>query len=297
MDQWPVPRVTDTTPGESFTTAQGLSSDAVWKVLIDREGSIWVGTNSGLDRLRRTALTTLSLPPAQEHDFSIVAGDLDSIWTGNLSLPLTRVAADGTHHQLSQDCGHHLSSSPSRWNHLVRRRRAESAVAFFRRRVFTHALSRRSVRPGHVARPSIATTIYGSIPQPAAPTISRTANGTGEDDALGRKPGVLGAMAGDDQGNVWFGFSNYLLKWDGSEFQRFSFPNGRRGVSETTMSVRGDHVWLGGTGGVALFTKGRFLRDAVERPEPAGQNLRCVGNRDRRSLDERILRHHPCHRR
>ena len=38
-------------------------------------------------------------------------------------------------------------------------------------------------------------------------------------------------MAGDDLGNVWFGFSNYLLKWDGSGFQRFSFPNGRRGVS------------------------------------------------------------------
>jgi signal transduction histidine kinase len=57
---------------------------------------------------------------------------------------------------------------------------------------------------------------------------------------------------------VWFGFSNYLLKWDGSEFQRFSFPNGRRGVSETTMFVRGDRVWLGGTGGVALFTKGDF---------------------------------------
>jgi signal transduction histidine kinase len=65
-------------------------------------------------------------------------------------------------------------------------------------------------------------------------------------------------MAGDDLGNVWFGFSNYLLKWDGSQFQRFSFPNGRRGVSETTISVRGDRVWLGGTGGVALFTKGVF---------------------------------------
>ena len=151
MDQWPVPRVTDTTPGESFTTAQGLSSDAVWKVLIDREGSIWVGTNSGLDRLRRTALTALSLPPAQEHDFSIVAGDLDSIWTGNLNLPLTRVAADGT-----------ITSFPKTLGTICLRRLRDGTIwsagggqsllwHSSGAGVFIHALSRKSVRPGHGA--------------------------------------------------------------------------------------------------------------------------------------------------
>jgi hypothetical protein len=63
---------------------------------------------------------------------------------------------------------------------------------------------------------------------------------------------------GDDAGNVWFGFSNNLVRWDGSAYLRFSFPDGTRGVSESTMSVRGDHVWLGGTGGVELFTQGHF---------------------------------------
>ena len=38
-------------------------------------------------------------------------------------------------------------------------------------------------------------------------------------------------------------------------YRRFSFPDGKRGVSENTMSVRGDHVWLGGAGGVQLFTR------------------------------------------
>src|SRR4029077_12772693 len=37
-----------------------------------------------------------ALPPAQEREFSIAAGDHGSIWTGNSSLPLTHVAADGT---------------------------------------------------------------------------------------------------------------------------------------------------------------------------------------------------------
>ena len=43
-----------------------------------------------------------------------------------------------------------------------------------------------------------------------------------------------------------------------STYHSFSFPHGTRGVSETTMSVRGDRVWLGGAGGVQLFTRGRF---------------------------------------
>jgi signal transduction histidine kinase len=79
-----------------------------------------------------------------------------------------------------------------------------------------------------------------------------------QNEALGKKPGIIGAMAGDDAGNVWFGFSNNLVRWDGSAYQRFSFPNGTRGVSESTMSVRGDHVWMGGSGGIELFTHGHF---------------------------------------
>jgi ligand-binding sensor domain-containing protein len=78
VNQWPTPQATANAPGASFTSRQGLSSDAVWKVLIDRENSVWVGTNSGLDRLRRTALSSVALPPAEEHNFSILAGDQGS---------------------------------------------------------------------------------------------------------------------------------------------------------------------------------------------------------------------------
>ena len=96
VEQGPTPLTLETTPGKSFTPAQGLSSDAAWKVLIDREGIVWVATNSGLDRLRRTVFATVGLPHAQEHEFSVAAGDQGSVWTGNSSLPLTHVAADGT---------------------------------------------------------------------------------------------------------------------------------------------------------------------------------------------------------
>src|SRR5262249_52762601 len=94
VDRWQTPVAVAAAPGESFTPEQGLTSDAVWKVLIDREG-VWVATNSGLDRLRRAALTTVRLPQAKDREFSIAAGDGGSVWTGNSGLPLTHVAADG----------------------------------------------------------------------------------------------------------------------------------------------------------------------------------------------------------
>jgi hypothetical protein len=36
IDQWPAPVAIESAPGESFTPDQALSSDAVWKVLLDR---------------------------------------------------------------------------------------------------------------------------------------------------------------------------------------------------------------------------------------------------------------------
>jgi signal transduction histidine kinase len=77
-----------------------------------------------------------------------------------------------------------------------------------------------------------------------------------QNKALGKKPGVIGAMADDQAGNIWFAFSDKVVQWDGSAYHRF--VRKARDVSETTMSVRGDHIWLGGPGGVQLFTQGRF---------------------------------------
>ena len=65
-------------------------------------------------------------------------------------------------------------------------------------------------------------------------------------------------MTGDDAGNVWFGFSNNLVEWDGTGYQRFSFPTGCAVFRNRPCLSRGDRVWLGGSGGVELFTQGHF---------------------------------------
>ncbi len=258
VDQWPTPQATANAPGVSFTTRQGLSSDAVWKVLIDREGSVWVGTNSGLDRLRRTALTSVALPPAEEHNFSILAADQGSVWTGNLGMPLTRVAADGS-----------ISSFPKTHGTICLRLDRNGTIwstAGGGDSTLWHS-SGSGFLPMHYPEEELGPVISLAVDRNNDLWIHTATGGdyhlthgswSRQNDVLGKKPGILGTMTGDQAGNVWFGFSNYVVEWDGSSYHRFSFPNGARGVSETTMFVRDDRLWLGGSGGVELLRNGRF---------------------------------------
>jgi len=257
VEQWRKPVAMADSPGESFTTEQGLSSNATWKVLIDREGSLWVGTNAGLDQLRRTALTALTFPQTEEHDFSVAAGDQGSVWTGNRSMPLTRVAAEGT-----------ITTFPETHGTVCLRRDHNGTIwsaGGGDSQLWRYSAT--GLTPLHYSEEEVGPVISLAIDRNENPWITTGIGGTyhfshGEwsrqNEALGKKPGIIGAMTSDDAGNVWFGFSNNLVRWDGSAYQRFSFPNGARGVSESTMSVRGDHVWLGGSGGIELFTQGHF---------------------------------------
>ncbi|MEO6923430.1 MAG: triple tyrosine motif-containing protein, partial [Bryocella sp.] len=89
--------------------------------------------------------------------------------------------------------------------------------------------------------------------------------------ALGRKPGVLGAMTTDAAGNIWLAYSNNLARWNGSAFDRYSFPNGSLNISVSTLATRDNHVWLAGTGGVVLFHDGRFELMHWKDPELPGR--------------------------
>ena len=246
VEKWPEPVAAETEPGELFTPDQGLTSDAVWKVLVDREG-VWIGTNSGLDWLRRAAVTPVRLPRTQEHEYSVAAGDNGSVWTGNSSLPLTHVAADGTitsFPRTKQTLSVWRDHNGTIWSagtgefHLWR----SSGSGFV---------------PLHYPDENLDFVVFVAADRNNDPWIT-TSSGRAfclsggkwidETQTLGKKPGVIGAMVDDHAGNVWFAFSNKVVRWDGASYERFAFPEGKRGVNENTMSVRGDHVWLGGAG-------------------------------------------------
>ena len=242
---------------EAFTVNQGLSSSVAAVLLIDKEGTIWIGTTSGFDQLRRNVFSTVAMPTAPEHQFAIAAGDDGGVWIGNREQPLTHIGSDG-----------------------------QAQVFTKTRQVFAI----RHTFDGSVWSSGSGTTSLwrtsGGDPSPVAlpPEDIRSAVDIAVDrnhelwintltpdsyhrtgtswikvtEALGRRPGVIGAMAGDADGNVWFAFSNSLVEWDGSTYHRFSFPEGNLNISVAVVSIRGDHIWLGGSGGIVLFSHGRF---------------------------------------
>ena len=261
---------------DSASRFEELSSNAIWNLRVDREDIVWIGTNSGLDSVRATAFKTILLP-TEEHEFSLAAGDNGSVWTGNATLPVTRLYPDGRF--IRFDKSHNVvclrrdhkgtiwsaAEGPNQlWRSSLRDfsqvRYPEEKMA----RIVSLAVDRNNepwinIRPGTTFHLS-----YGTW--------------RNENEAIGKNIGILGAMVNDSDGIVWIAFTNlggqsrtrgYLVRWDGASYQKYSFTDSRFDVSVGTMAARGDRVWLAGTGGIALFTRGNFyLMDFIDPKLP-----------------------------
>lgn len=260
----------DLRSAEALTTQDGLTSNGIWKILEDHEKNIWIGSNGGLDKLRKTPFSSLKMPRGQNTEFGVLAGNDDDIWIGSRTVPLMHIRPDGKTEEL----------------------RSARLITCLRR-------DRQGTIWAAGAEPTRLTKIMGGhtevihYPEEDARGVSglemdknndlwlllfggRTYRRSGnrwveEDSLLGRKPGVLGSMTSDEEGNIWIAFSNKLVRWNGRSFDRFSFPDGLLNISVTTMLARGNRVWMGGTGGVSLFHDGHFHLLRCDRDDLPGR--------------------------
>jgi signal transduction histidine kinase/ligand-binding sensor domain-containing protein len=72
---------------DRFSAADGLSGNYVRWIFEDREGNIWVATENGLDRFRRTVVTTISKNQglSEGTPWSVVTARDGSVWVGTLA--------------------------------------------------------------------------------------------------------------------------------------------------------------------------------------------------------------------
>ncbi|VVP26893.1 hypothetical protein PS854_04097 [Pseudomonas fluorescens] len=82
---------------ERFSARDGLSSNFARPLLEDSEGSLWIGTLSGLDRLRSKILHPAGFP-ASAHNLALVADSNGSLWAGSSNLPIMRLDSGGIHY-------------------------------------------------------------------------------------------------------------------------------------------------------------------------------------------------------
>jgi PAS domain S-box-containing protein len=257
VEQYKVDEPLSTADADAFTVNQGLSSSVARDLLIDREGTVWIGTNSGLDRLRRNVFSTLAMPATTDHQIAIAAGDDGSVWVGNREQPLTHISKDGRVQMFAktrQCIAIRRAFDGSVWSSGLGDARLWRAVG--------NDLSPVAFPPGDIrSATDIAVDRNHELWITTFTPESYHRVGTAwtkVTESLGRKPGFIGAMVGDADGNIWFAFSNNLVEWDGSAYRRFSFPDGSLNISVAVIAVQGDHVWLGGLSGIVLFSHGRF---------------------------------------
>jgi PAS domain S-box-containing protein len=265
---------------ESFTAKDGLSDDLVRTILQDREGNIWVGTDNGLDRFRKTNLVPVVLP-AKLQMVVLAAGDAGDVWVEN---PTSMVRVHGE----QPNRGHPLPSQAS-----YAYRDAAGAIWW----VCDDAVYR------YDARNYTRFALPPSFPNPyRASGIVATEDGSGVLWLSAEREGLFyrnnegwqrletasefaklspRTAFTDWMGCAWFGYEGGTIILLKDESIQRIFPGENSPVgSVRAINGRGRHTWVGGEEGVAFFDGNRFRRIIPADAEAFGSVMRVEETSD-----------------
>ena len=245
---------------ESFKVQDGLTDNWANNLLEDREGNIWVSTNKGLDRFRRSHLVPVTLP-AGYRDLTLLAGDKGEVWVGSAaSKPLLRIKGETIVPQrvpMEIACVCRDASDVVWWGGLggVWRQRNEQFDFFPQPKglsfnnldwlweVIPNSLDGGVwVGLGDVGLISFKDGIWTNRRKP-----------------LGLLERVPSASYQDSAGRIWLGYTeNRVTLVDGERVQHYTHADGIDIGRIRSIRGRGSHFWFGGELGLALFDNGRF---------------------------------------
>ncbi|MBE0402258.1 sensor histidine kinase [Halomonas citrativorans] len=244
----------------SYTTRDGLSSDNILAQLIDRDGTLWVGTDAGLDRLKRTTMPPLALPVEAGSHALAVSGD-GSLWIGSgngqlmglrgdsrstfeLDMPITTLVNSQQHGLLiGGDRGIFSLSDdgPMRIAPLPVESASEAAV--------------RAMTVGKDGDIWVSVNRVGLFVW--ADQQWRYIESVSDSERQ-----VMPVSASRDlAGKLWFGYrDNLLVSFDDQEIERWGDEEGLNIGHVTAMLHLPGRTWVGGQHGLAYLKDGRFHR-------------------------------------
>ncbi len=257
---------------ESFTAKDGLSDDYVRAILQDREGNIWVGTNNGLDRFRKTNLVPVVFP-FQLKQPVWVAGDSGDILGNDLG------HAVRVHGGLAYRGHPHPSQAGSVY-------RDPSGAIWW---LSTHAIYRDE------GGDYTTIALPASFPMPYQGSIEATEDGSGalwlsaeREGLFYRKKGVWHRLETESEfakvspttaftdwmGRAWFGYEGgTIIILEHENIQRV-FPADVSPVGNVAViRGRGPQLWVGGELGLAFFDGNRLRRVAPADAETFGRAI------------------------
>ncbi len=246
-------------PDQQLNKENGLSGPLPQTFFQDREGSIWIGTSNGIDRLRRNRLQVM--PVAVPFDQPMLA----SVGNGEMLIsdsatPLRRYRADGS------------SEFEHAGNFDAAYRDAEGTLwlgngdGLWRRN--GPAQYSRTPMPLELAGFPVQAMVHDAAHQMWV-SVGRKGLYRIEQGQWRRHGGLAGlpedmamCLAQDGAGRVWAGYlRNQVAVIDGATAQLFGPVQGLALGNVLALLVDGDHLWLGGETGLALLDlKRRPLR-------------------------------------
>jgi signal transduction histidine kinase/ligand-binding sensor domain-containing protein len=260
---------------ESFIKRDGFASAAMrpdlagFPVMEDREGNIWVGTETGLDRFRPTNLVPISFPVGTTIG-TLAAGVQGRDWTGFLWAP----GGKSLVHTPERPPFHFPLDVPVNNSY----RKADGTVWL------AMGEGRGILRFGNGQ--------FSRIPLPAGITRGFNVQAMTEDHSgnfwvsiiqygvfertkgvwvpLGNltdlPTGVPLTLMTDSSGRVWFGYQSNIgvAMFDGKKVRKFSSQDGLQVIHVQAFFERGEHIWIGGERGLSLFDGSRFRMMAAD---------------------------------
>lgn len=218
-----------------FGKEEGLSETSIYSVFRGREGSVWLATNKGINRLRKNVISTFGVENGLNHSevYPLYRDSKGDIWIGTVSG--LNVYRDGKFSEVNLKQAQQNAPEHTRWKN------------------------------GQVSVQSIFEDSNGKMWIGVAGVLYIVQNGVAE--ALTETEGFhVYSILEDKFGIVWAASNKGILKFD--QYKLTTIYTTENGLPNDFVSVvfedsRG-RLWFGGLGGLSQFSNGKFTNYTVE---------------------------------
>ena len=242
---------------DAFTATSGLSGSLLLAMITDREGSIWSGTEGGLDRFRRAKLEKLALPDRSASP-ALAPAERGGLVVGSMYGPTVLIDQSARRRSLNLPLVQAMYREPSgrlwlgsdvgRLWHSDGDRFVEDATPAGLSLVPIQAIATDDagdlwisvVRTGVFRRSGGKWQLYGGLPTLPKLTAIR--------------------LATDSSGALWLGYTeNRLARLAHGVVTQWSARDGLSVGNISAILVARNHVWIGGEGGLLRLDGERFM--------------------------------------
>jgi len=256
-------------PAQRLTPQNGLSGIAPGALFEDREGNIWVGTATGIDRLRANRFRPV-LPNIILNEPTLLEGADGQVWVGDSANPLRSLGESGDSRtvapiKLSAAAWDQQGALWYGWDGALSRRASDGHLSTYAPPDAQHGAWMQAIQPdadGGVWVSYFAGGVY------KVSNGSWVANG----GVRGFPDATTIAITVDDQQHIWMGHSNNSISVlsQGSAQRIVTTLDSAQGLNAGIvyrLYRDGAAMWVTGEHGVFLYRQGRFTQMTGEKGE------------------------------